>query len=138
MLDTLATGLRHTVEQKVDRSMTSPAVSLEFGALADMPPVLATTAMAGVAEAACIEALKPYLSPGEITVGIRFDMAHTAPIPVGLTVTADVELIAINGRRLTFAVICRDQAGPVGTGTHERFVVQRIRFMERAEGRRPA
>ena len=138
MLDTIALGLRHSVSQRIDRSMTAPAVSLEFGGLADMPPVFATTSMAGAVEAACIEALKPYLEPGEVTVGTRLDLTHTAPTPVGMTVTAEVDLIGIDGRRMRFAVTCRDEAGPIGEGHHERIVVDRTRFMDRANARRPA
>jgi fluoroacetyl-CoA thioesterase len=126
----LKPGLRHVQTLPVDQSLTVPAVSKAF-AFEDMPPVFATAFMVGFIEWACIEALRPYLDADERTVGTHVDVSHTAATPVGLTVTAEVELIAAEGRKLRFKVACRDDAGPIGEGFHERAVIDLARFMAR-------
>jgi fluoroacetyl-CoA thioesterase len=127
----LKPGLRHVQNLRVDPALTVPAVSSTFTGFADMPPVLATAFMVGFIEWACIEALKPFLDAGERTVGTYVDVSHTAATPVGMTVTAEVELTAVEGRKLRFKVACRDDAGPIGEGFHERAVIDYAKFMAR-------
>ena len=126
----LKPGIRHTQTLRVDWSLTVPAVSPAFP-FDDMPPVFATAFMVGFIEWACIEALRPYLDASERTVGTHVDVSHIAATPVGLTVTAEVELTSVEGRKLRFKVACRDDKGPIGDGFHERAVIDLARFMER-------
>jgi fluoroacetyl-CoA thioesterase len=126
----LKPGLRHTQTLRVDHSLTVPAVSPHF-AFGDMPPVFATAFMVGFIEWACIEALRPFLDPSERTVGTHVDVSHIAATPVDLTVTAEVELVSVEGRKLRFKVACRDDRGPIGEGFHERAVIDLVKFMAR-------
>jgi len=48
-----------------------------------------------------------------------------------MTVTADVELISVEGRNLRFRVRCSDDAGLIGDGTHERAIVDSAKFLKR-------
>ncbi|WP_206522109.1 MULTISPECIES: thioesterase family protein [unclassified Mesorhizobium] len=102
-----------------------------FASFADMPPVFATAFMVGFIEWACVEALRPFLSSHERTVGTHVDVSHVAATPVGMTVTADVELVAVQGRKLRFKVSCSDENGLIGEGFHERAVVDYDKFMAR-------
>lgn len=120
---------------RVDPSLTVPAVSPIFTGFADMPPVFATAFMVGFVEWACIEAIRPLLNPGEQTVGTHIDISHSAATPVGMLVSAQVELTEVRGRRLRFRVFCRDEAGVIGQGVHERCVIQPGAFLARAEAR---
>jgi fluoroacetyl-CoA thioesterase len=124
----LKAGLRHTQTLRVDERLTVPAMAASFGSFAEMPPVFATAFLVAFIEWSCIEALRPYLDAGEHTVGTHIDVGHT---PVGMTVTADVELIAREGRKLRFKISCRDESGPIGEGFHERAVIDRTKFMAR-------
>ena len=56
-----------------------------------------------------------------------------AATPVGMQVTADVELIAIEGRSLTYKVSCRDEAGLIGEGTHRRAIIDVEKFLQRLQ-----
>ncbi len=58
------------------------------------------------------------------------------PTPVGMTVTCESELVAVEGRKLTFKVSLHDEKGPVGGGTHERFVVNDAKFAAKAEAKK--
>ena len=48
-----------------------------------------------------------------------------------MQVTAEIELVEIDGRRLRFKVSCHDDAEPIGNGFHERMIIDHDRFMAR-------
>jgi fluoroacetyl-CoA thioesterase len=129
----IATGLGHSRSLIVDRSVTVPALPLLLGDLSDMPPVFATACMVAFVETTCIEALKPFMAEGEKTVGTHVDLSHLAATPIGMKVTAEVELVAVEARKLRFKVECRDEKEIIGAGFHERFVIDAAKFMARLE-----
>jgi fluoroacetyl-CoA thioesterase len=97
-------------------------------------PVLATPKVVAVAEEAAIRALDGVLDDNQTTVGMRIQLDHLAPTPIGRTVLAEATLKRIEGRRLTFNVSVSDERGLVAAGTITRVVVDRDRFLERADG----
>ena len=94
--------------------------------------VFATPALA---ERTCWESVAPHLAPGQGTVGTKLSLEHTAPTPVGMTVTCTSELLAVNGRTLVFSVAMADDKGPVGHGVHERVIIDEARFLSRAQAK---
>jgi len=82
-----------------------------------------------------MEALRGHLGPDERTVGTHVDVSHVAAAPVGMMVTAEVELIAVDRRKLRFKVNCRDEAGLIGEGFHERTVIQPDKFIARVRAK---
>jgi predicted thioesterase len=69
-------------------------------------------------------------------VGTALDVAHSAPTPLGVTVTCESELIAVEGRKLTFQVVARDPSGEIGRGTHQRFLVDNAKFQKKADSKK--
>lgn len=130
-LPELITGLRYSQSIRVDERLTVPAVSAAFTGFTDMPPVFATAFLVGFVEWTCVEALRSYLTPLQASVGVHVDLSHSAATPVGMRVTAEVELIAIDARRLRFRVLCRDEADVICEGHHERSIIDRDHFIER-------
>ena len=128
-MDGLRPGLRHTQSVRVDERLTVPAVSPAYTGFADMPPVFATAFLVGFVEWTCIEALRPYLGAGQKTVGVHVDLSHAAATPVGMTVRAEVELVAVEGRKLRFRATCRDDSEVICEGHHDRFVIDTDRFV---------
>ena len=96
-----------------------------------LPPVLATAMMSLAMEMAAIDALAPYLEPGEMTVGVIVNVTHTAATPEGWKVRAEAEVTKCDGRRIEFKVRAVDEKEEIGTGTHLRAVVDRTKFDER-------
>ncbi|MGO4869696.1 MAG: thioesterase family protein [Roseiarcus sp.] len=131
MNPTLKPGLRRVQELFIDEGQTVPALSGTFPGFADMPPVLATAFMVGFIEWTSIEALRPYLEPDERSVGTLVDVTHVAATPVGMTVTAEVEIVEVRGRKVRFKVACHNDLGLIGEGFHERAVVDQRKFMAR-------
>ena len=76
-----------------------------------------------------------HLDEGSSTVGTHLDIAHSAASPVGIEVTCETELVEVDRRRLVFSVVVRDSVGEVGSGTHERFIVDNSKFMSKANSK---
>ena len=85
--------------------------------------VYATPMLVALMEQAAIAAIRPYLLPGEGSVGTKIEMSHTAATPVGMMVTAKAELVEVVGKKMVFAVTAADSQETVGTCRHERFLV---------------
>jgi fluoroacetyl-CoA thioesterase len=126
-------GLRHTATMTVEPRHTVPAVEPSWPGFADMPPVFATAMMIGFVEQTCVEALRPWIGAGQHSVGIHVNVSHVAATPVGLEVAAEVELIEINDRVLTFRATCCDSAGLIGEGVHRRAVIDLSRFLAKMD-----
>jgi fluoroacetyl-CoA thioesterase len=132
----LQPGLTFSQSIVVDKSLTVPSVSPRFTGFADMPPVFATAFMVGFVEWTCIEALRPYLLDGEHTVGTSIRMSHVAATPIGLSVRAEVELLAVDGRKLAFRARCFDDRELIGEGAHERAIIRAASFLDKVEAKR--
>ena len=96
-----------------------------------LPPVLATPIMIMMMENAALNAIKPYLDATESALGTRVDVRHLAATPVGRSVTANAQVIAVDGRRIEFRIDATDGIEQIGTGVHERMIVDRAKFAER-------
>ena len=91
--------------------------------------VYATPAMVALMEKTCLESVLPFLPEGHGTVGTKLNISHSKATPVGMTVTCESKLVEIDRRRLVFEVVATDEQGEIGTGSHERFVINTEKFM---------
>src|SRR5258707_11731589 len=96
-----------------------------------LPQVLATPVMVLMMENAALNAIRPYLDPGESAVGTAIDIRHLAATPVGHTVRAEAEVIKVEGKRIEFKVSAHDETEEIGRGTHQRMVIDLVSFNER-------
>jgi fluoroacetyl-CoA thioesterase len=129
MKDSLRAGLTHQLKFTVPPTKTVPHLYPESESFRQMPEVLATGYLVGLLEWACIEALRPHLDwPREQSLGTRVDVSHLAATPPGLTITVDVRLDRVEGRKLSFTVSAHDGADKISEGTHERVVIDHARF----------
>ena len=135
MKDSLKPGLRATLTTRVTPEMLVPRLAGFFPNFGDMPEVLATMAMVGFVESACLKCIAGHLDPSEHSVGVAVDVSHVAATPVDVEIRAEVELVAVEGRRLSFAVKVFDEAGLVGEGRHQRAVIAVARFLERLQAK---
>ncbi|MEJ2509597.1 MAG: thioesterase family protein [Gammaproteobacteria bacterium] len=129
MKATLKPGIAYEHRFVVPPTKTVPSLYPEAEEFLAMPEVFATGFLVGFLEWACIKAVNPHLDwPAEQTVGTHIDVSHEAATPPGLEVTARVELIEVDGRRLVFAVEAHDGVDLISKGRHERFVIDKARF----------
>ena len=129
MKNTLKPGIKFEHKYMVPISKTVPALYPESEEFVAMPEVFATGFLVGFLEWACIKAINPHLDwPVEQTVGTHINVSHEAATPPGQEVTATVELIAVEGRRLVFNVEAHDGVELISKGQHERFVINKQKF----------
>ncbi len=119
-------GLSAKVELTVTEADT--AVAMRSGEVA----VLATPRVLALCEEASVAALAGQLPDCETTVGMRVQLDHVQPTPVGGTVVAEARLERVEGRRLTFTVHANDERGLVAAGRVTRVIVDRDRFLDKA------
>jgi fluoroacetyl-CoA thioesterase len=100
-----------------------------------LPEVFATPMMVLGMENAALNAIRPYLEPGESAVGTSINVRHLAATPVGHRVEARAEVTRVDGRRIEFEVTARDDTELIGRGTHERVVVDLARLGQRLAGK---
>jgi predicted thioesterase len=95
--------------------------------------VLATPMLLQLIEQATMECLAPTLAKDEISLGAYVELTHLAPTPVGFIVRVEVEVIGIDGHRVNFAVGAFDEREKIAEGTHERYIMERSKFLANLE-----
>ncbi|MCA8333480.1 thioesterase family protein [Burkholderia cepacia] len=126
---TIQPGLRARATHRVD----TISLADQWGGEAH---ALASPIMIIFIEQTCMQATDHLLGSDLMTVGYNFEIKHLAPTPPDWEVTVDAELIAVEGRMMTYKVSVRDAAGVVGEGIHTRCAVGRDSFHERLAERR--
>lgn len=126
----LKIGMKMQAEETVTERNT--ALALGSGSLA----VYGTPAMSCLMERAAAELAEKYLPEGWTSVGISLQIQHKAPTPTGMLVRAEAEITGVDGRKITYEVRAFDAQGEIGSGNHERFIVEGKKFQEKADGKR--
>lgn len=128
MSEKLRIGQTHTITRTVTPELTAerfgnPGVS-----------VFATPALVALLEATAIELISPVLADDQGSVGTHVEVSHVAPTPAGMKITARVELIEIDGRRMAFKVEAHDEIEQIASGSHKRIIVNSMtKFIERSK-----
>ena len=93
--------------------------------------VLATPRMIALMEECAYKCISADLEVGASSVGTQLNVKHVSATPVGMNVTVEAEITEIDGRRVCFSVKAYDEAGLIGEGTHERFIVYSEKFISK-------
>lgn len=125
--DMLQAGIKGKKEITVTLDKTAKAMG------SGTMDVFATPAMIALMENTAFESVASELEEGSGTVGTALDIKHVSATPVGMKVTCESELVKVDGRALTFSVKAFDEAGLIGEGTHERFIVFEEKFQKKAD-----
>lgn len=97
--------------------------------------VFGTPAMIALIEQTAVALLEGNLPEGMTTVGTKLDINHVSATPMGMTAECECTLVKIDRKKLIFDVVVKDDAGIIGNGTHERFMVEADSFMKKAESK---
>ena len=124
----LQIGLRGRASMRVTPDKTAQA----WGS-GDVP-VYGTPSLVALLETAAVNAVAGKLGPGETTVGTWLEVSHLTATPVGAEVSAEAELVGVEGRKLTFTVVAHDQRTKIGECSHHRMIVARDRFLAKVLG----
>lgn len=118
-------------EQKVEVVYENTATAVGSGVL----KVFATPCMLALMEKTACDSVIPYLDEGWGSVGTEVNIKHVSATPIGMTVRCESELVEVDGRRLVFTVKAYDEAGLIGEGTHERFIVNNEKFQSKTDAK---
>ena len=121
--------LRPGLEGHAETMVEAADTALEVGS-GDLR-VYATPCLAAMMEGAACACLEGLLPEDQTSVGISLNLRHTAATPVGMAVRAKAVLTAVEGKKLTFEITASDEAGEIGTATHERVIVNTERFLQK-------
>lgn len=128
----LETGIQLERGFEVTRALTAAALAERDNPDGPaLPEVWSSPDMIGKMEIVAAALVAAHLEPGQMTVGFRTEVSHLAATPVGARVRVQARLDAVDGRKLTFAVLAYDEKEKVGEGTHVRFVVDAAKFAQR-------
>lgn len=94
-------------------------------------PVLATPAMVAMMENAAMKCVADDLEDGQTTVGIMMNTTHVKASAIGAKVYATAEIVAIDGRKISFKISAFEGQELIGEATHDRFIVTRDRFLSK-------
>ena len=125
----LAIGIRGRQETIVSDELLASNVG------SGLVKVYATAMMIALMEKSAVLSVQSFLDEGQGTVGTRVDVSHVSATPLGMKVYAETELIAVEGRKLTFEVKAFDERGLIGEGRHERFIIDNARFQSKADNK---
>ena len=123
-------GMKGRAETVVTPENTADAVG------SGLVPVFATPYMVALMENAAVNAVQPAMEENQGTVGTVLNITHDAATPIGMKVWAEAEVTAVEGRKITLSVRAFDECGPIGSGTHERFVITVDRFLAKAQAKK--
>ncbi|MBS4059992.1 MAG: thioesterase family protein [Bacteroidetes bacterium] len=128
-MSNLTAGLRAEFELTV----TGADTAAQWGS--GLVPVYSTPALVGAMEKTAVLALEGQLPLGQTTVGGRIEVRHLAPTPVGMTVRIAAELVEVEGRKLVFNIEAWDEVEKIGEASHDRFVIDQSRFMQKVRSK---
>ncbi|MDD4808330.1 MULTISPECIES: thioesterase family protein [Caproicibacterium] len=120
------------IKKEVTKDML--AVNVGSGSLS----VLATPSICALFENASAQLAQRYLAPNKTTVGCSLSIDHTAPTPLGMTITVTAELVEHEGRSFRFHLTAEDEKGVCATGDHTRVEVSSRRFQQKADDKKNA
>lgn len=122
-------GLKGYSETVVTEQNTANAIG------SGLVPVFATPYMIALMENAAAGSLLPHLAEDEGSVGTHLDVAHSSATPIGMKVWAETTITAVEGKKISFEVAAYDEAGEIGRGTHERFIIKPEKFLAKTQGK---
>lgn len=125
MHDNLVVDLSYEFETTVEQTHSAKA----FGS--GSIDVLSTPYMIANMESAAFKAVDSKLNEGYTTVGTKVNIDHIAATPIGMKATFKAKLVEISKSRLLFEVEAYDEKEKIGSGTHERYIINIEKFMDK-------
>lgn len=123
----LTVGISNEMTREVTRENTAAALG------SGMLEVFATPAMIALMEETCMKSVQPQMEEGYGTVGTSLSVHHVSATPVGMNVRCVSKLVEVDGRKLVFDIQAFDDAGLIGQGMHERFIIENEKFFQKAQ-----
>lgn len=114
----LTIGMSKTIQKVITEEDT--ALYFGNGSIKDL---LATPVLSALMIEASVSVVDPLLPDDYITIGKYLSIQHSEPTIKGMTVTVKSSISEIDNNRIIFTIKAYDELGEIGSGTHERYIV---------------
>lgn len=94
---------------------------------------LSTPMLVQLVEDAAMACIAPTLQEDQVSLATHVDLEHRRPVPVGFILRTEVEVVLVDGPRVSFTVQVFDEQDSVAEGTHERYIMDRTKFRLKLE-----
>ncbi|MDO4779312.1 MAG: thioesterase family protein [Tissierellia bacterium] len=118
-------GVKGKLKKTVDESMTAKVAG--SGTL----DVFATPCMIALVEETCWRSIDDFIDSDSTTVGTNVEVKHLAATAVGVDVECESEVIEHENNRILFQIEVRDEFNLIARGIHERYIVNRKKFLSK-------
>lgn len=118
VLKNIEVGMHNVIQ----RQITEKDTAVDFGTSV-IKDLLSTPALATLMIEASIELVDPSLPDGHITIGKTLNINHQQPTTKGMTVSVNTTISEIKDHKVVFTITAYDEIGEIGTGYHERYIV---------------
>lgn len=123
----LEVGRTYSTQSRVEEWMTAEKAGNKG------VDALSTPTLVQLIEDAAMACVAPALEEGQVTLATHIDLEHKRPVPVGFILRTEVEVVLVDGPRISFAVQVFDEQESVAEGTHERYVMAKAKFRSKLE-----
>jgi len=121
----------------IQKHVTETDTALNYGS-GQLENLFATPSLVAMMIEASARLLDQQLPEGFISVGKSVHADHRKPTTLGETVTVKVTIDESTGNMVKLSMEAFDEVGPIGTGEHVRFVVNKKSLLGRANQREEA
>ena len=125
-MDTLKVGMRDEMTWEVTEELATTRGDYK---------VFSTPGMTRFVEMTAHKLVGPHLKPGQGQVGLQVNIRHMAPTPIGKNVRCEVELTAIDRRKVTFKMKVFDDVEQIGEAEHDRYIVDLDKYMAKLKAK---
>ena len=94
---------------------------------------LSTPMLVQLVEDAAMACIAPTLEENQVSLATHVDLEHRRPVPVGFILRTEVEVVLVDGPRVSFTVQVFDEQDSVAEGTHERYIMDQTKFRSKLE-----
>jgi predicted thioesterase len=125
----MAYNLETGIELSLEATVREADTARNYGS--GLLDVYATPAMIAFMEKTSMELVQDYLPEGYGTVGIHVDVNHTRASSVGSSIVCRAKLVKVNDRILSFEVEVSERGEKIGSGSHDRYIINEDKFLEK-------
>lgn len=120
---------RINIDEKAEVTTTvrDSDTALSYGS--GLLEVYSTPAMVAFMEKTSMDLVQPFLDKGFGTVGISINIKHLKAVPKGEKITCTSLITGQEGNKISFEVMVFHGTELVGSGEHQRYIIDEKRFL---------
>lgn len=128
------TELKVGEEYILQKQISESDIEITIGT-GELKSLMSTPVLVALMIEASVRLVDSKLQSGFITAGQGVTVKHEAPCTLGQIVTLKAKITRIENYHVYLDITAYDEIGQIGSGTHERIIVNRDNMLKRATER---